>query len=56
MGSTMGSMDEFGEALKLLHEGVQPVIDSVYESEDAAKAFARLETGEQFGKVVIRWT
>jgi alcohol dehydrogenase len=34
--------------------GLRPVIDSVFEFEDAKEAFARLESGRHFGKVVIR--
>jgi alcohol dehydrogenase len=34
--------------------GLRPVIDSVFEFEDAKGAFARLESGRHFGKVVIR--
>ncbi|MBV8683743.1 MAG: zinc-binding dehydrogenase, partial [Caulobacteraceae bacterium] len=34
--------------------GLRPVIDSVFEFEDAKSAFARLESGRHFGKVVIR--
>jgi hypothetical protein len=32
------------------------VIDRVYDASDAADAYARLETGDQFGKVAIRWS
>jgi NADPH:quinone reductase-like Zn-dependent oxidoreductase len=55
LGSTMGNMDEFREVLALLHAGTKPVIDSVHHVDDAAKAFARLESGEHFGKVVLNW-
>lgn len=34
--------------------GIQPVIDTVYPFEDARQAFAHLERGGQFGKLVIR--
>ena len=55
LGSTMGNMDEFCEVVSLLKSGMKPVIDSVHESQNAAEAFARLESEEQFGKIVIRW-
>jgi len=55
MGSTMGTMDEFAEVTQLLREGMKPVIDSVYEAADAPQAIARLESSEQFGKIVLRW-
>ena len=56
LGSTMGDMYEFREVISLLESGVKPVIDSVHDATNAQEAFARLESGEQFGKVVIRWT
>jgi NADPH:quinone reductase-like Zn-dependent oxidoreductase len=56
IGSTMGDMNEFRQVATLLRSGAfRPVVDSVFEAKDAAKAFARLESGEQFGKVVLRW-
>lgn len=55
LGSTMGTMDEFTAAVQLLRGGMMPVIDSVHEAVDAQQAFARLESSDQFGKVVIRW-
>ena len=56
MGSTMGDMEEFAGVLELLANGVTPVIDSVYPYTEASDAFARLESGEQFGKIVIDWS
>ena len=56
MGSTMGDMEEFAAVLKLLEDGVTPVIDSIFPATEASQAFARLESGEQFGKIVIDWT
>jgi NADPH:quinone reductase-like Zn-dependent oxidoreductase len=55
LGSTMGDMDEFREVISLFKNGMEPVIDSVHEASDASAAFARLESGEQFGKIVLRW-
>lgn len=55
MGSTMGSEDEFEAITTELRGGhLLPVVDSVFTLEDGRAAFARLETGEQFGKVVVR--
>jgi NADPH:quinone reductase-like Zn-dependent oxidoreductase len=48
-------MDEFADVTQLLRDGLKPVIDSVYEANDAQQAFARLESSEQFGKIVLRW-
>ncbi|USN99207.1 MAG: zinc-binding dehydrogenase [Phycisphaeraceae bacterium] len=56
LGSTMGSPDDFREVTSLLRSGaLKPVIDSVHEAEEGRKAYEHLESGEQFGKVVIRW-
>lgn len=56
-GSTMGTNDEFREVVALFRAGLlAPVIDSVYPWAEAADAWARLESAEQFGKVVIDWT
>jgi NADPH:quinone reductase-like Zn-dependent oxidoreductase len=57
VGSTMGDMDEFRQVIALFRSGaLRPVIDKVYDASDAADAYARLETGDQFGKVAIRWS
>ncbi|MDA0803522.1 MAG: zinc-binding dehydrogenase [Planctomycetota bacterium] len=56
LGSTMGSMEEFAEVVALWSRGrVCPVVDSVHRPADGACAFSRLESGNQFGKVVIDW-
>jgi zinc-binding alcohol dehydrogenase/oxidoreductase len=56
VGSTMGDMDEFRQVIALFRSSaLRPVIDKVYDANDAADAYARLETGDQFGKVAIRW-
>ncbi|MHC4415703.1 MAG: zinc-binding dehydrogenase [Planctomycetota bacterium] len=56
VGSTMGDMSEFRQVVSLLRSGaLKPVIDTVHDAAGASEAYARLESGEQFGKVVIRW-
>jgi NADPH:quinone reductase-like Zn-dependent oxidoreductase len=56
LGSTMGTVDEFREVVALFNAGrLSPVIDRVYPAAQGAEAFARLESAEQFGKVVISW-
>jgi NADPH:quinone reductase-like Zn-dependent oxidoreductase len=56
LGSTMGDMEEFRAVTALLRCGaIRPVIDSVSAADHAAKAYARLESAEQFGKVVVTW-
>jgi NADPH:quinone reductase-like Zn-dependent oxidoreductase len=53
-GSTMGTLDELRALCRLVDAaGVRPVIDSTFALADAAEAFARLESGEAFGKVVL---
>ncbi len=55
MGSTMGNDGEFSAAAALFDTGaLQPPIDSVYDLENGQDAFARLASGAQFGKVVVR--
>lgn len=55
-GSTMGEMDEFRQVVSLFAAGaLKPVLDKVYDAADAADAYARLESGEQFGKVAVAW-
>jgi len=53
-GSTMGTPEDFRRMLDLYGNGLHPVIDTVMPLEDAAQAHARLESGEQFGKIVLR--
>ena len=56
IGSTMGDMQEFRKVIAIFSGGfMKPVIDKTYDAKDVRKAYARLETGEQFGKVVVRW-
>jgi len=54
VGSTMGTMHEFREVIALMQSGaMRPVIDSVHALSDAPQAYVRLESGAQFGKVVV---
>jgi len=56
LGSTMGDMSEFRAVTTLLQSGaIKPVLDSVHAPSKARAAFERLESREQFGKVVIDW-
>jgi NADPH:quinone reductase-like Zn-dependent oxidoreductase len=57
LGSTMGNGDEFRQVVSLFRSGaLMAVVDSVHEASDAAGAYARLESGDQFGKVVVSWS
>lgn len=54
LGSTMGSRREFAEIVRLAHEGrLWPVVDSVLPLAEGARAYARMQRGEQTGKLVI---
>lgn len=54
LGSTMGTRDELISLLQLCAEGVfTPVIDHVYGFSEVGTAFARLNSGDVFGKVVL---
>ena len=54
-GSTMGTPADFEGAYELIREGRARVhVDSVFPLADAAKAHERLESGAQFGKLVLR--
>jgi NADPH:quinone reductase-like Zn-dependent oxidoreductase len=56
VGSTMGSMDEFRGVVALMGSGaLRATVDEVVAPADAQAAYARLEAGEQFGKIVFRW-
>jgi len=55
MGSTMGNDAEFAAIVEELRAGrLIPPVDSVFTLADGAQAYARLESGAHFGKVVIR--
>ena len=54
LGSFMGSKGELAHAATLLFAGrVAPVIDSVFPLASAAEAHQRLESSEQFGKILL---
>lgn len=54
VGSTMGSRDELAGLLAFCAaKGVRPVIDSVLPLDQARDGFARMVSGEVFGKVVF---
>ena len=54
-GSTMGMPSDFEGAYELIRAGRARIhVDSVYPLAEAAKAHEHLESGAQFGKVVLR--
>jgi NADPH:quinone reductase-like Zn-dependent oxidoreductase len=55
VGSTMGTRDELVRLVAMLDAtGLRPPIDDVLPLERAAEAFARMQDGELFGKLVLR--
>jgi len=54
-GSTMGTKADFEGAYALLASGrAKPMVDSVFPLSQARAAHERLESGDQFGKIILR--
>jgi NADPH:quinone reductase-like Zn-dependent oxidoreductase len=53
LGSTMGTRADFEGAYDLVTAGATPIVDSVFPLAEARAAHERLESGEQFGKIVL---
>jgi NADPH:quinone reductase-like Zn-dependent oxidoreductase len=57
VGSTMGTREELVALLDLLAvTGIRPIVDSVYGFTQARDAFAHLNRGDAFGKIVLDHT
>ncbi|HEY5876626.1 MAG TPA: zinc-binding dehydrogenase [Ilumatobacteraceae bacterium] len=54
IGSTMGSYEEFAAVTRLIDQGVAVRIDQVVELRQYDQALARLQQGDQLGKIVLR--
>jgi NADPH:quinone reductase-like Zn-dependent oxidoreductase len=55
MGSTMGNDTEFDAITKEYRAGhFTPLVDSVFDISQGRQAFERLQSGQQFGKIVVR--
>jgi len=55
LGSTMGSHEDFRQMLRAVATArLKPVIDSVEPLDRCREAMAKMEKGEQFGKIVLR--
>jgi NADPH:quinone reductase-like Zn-dependent oxidoreductase len=55
LGSTMGNDAEFDAVVEHLRAGrLLPPIDRVYPLDEGREAFARMQDGAQFGKLVLR--
>jgi len=54
LGSTMGDVAAFNEALQLLNQQkIQPVVDTVFPMEKIQDAHGYLENGQQSGKIIL---
>ncbi len=53
IGSTMGSYEEFDDVSALVAQGVDVHVDRTYRLEEYVDALARLEQGDQLGKIVL---
>jgi NADPH:quinone reductase-like Zn-dependent oxidoreductase len=53
LGSTMGNASEFEAVLKALDQGLRPVVDQTFPLDRVQEALTRVDTSEQFGKVVL---
>jgi NADPH:quinone reductase-like Zn-dependent oxidoreductase len=55
MGSTMGNEAEFEAVTGEFHAGhLLPLVDSIFDISQGRQAFERLQSGQQFGKIVVR--
>ncbi|GAB1430036.1 zinc-binding dehydrogenase [Ignavibacteria bacterium] len=53
-GSTMGTDADFDAMLAFAERhDIMPTVDNVYSFDNATDAFARMEQGQQFGKIVV---
>jgi zinc-binding alcohol dehydrogenase/oxidoreductase len=56
IGSTMFTHDEFRKVSALVDSGkVRPKVDHVFDFGDLPEALARLDAGDQLGKVALRY-
>ena len=53
IGSSMGSYQEFAEVTRLVADGLAVHVDRTFGLDDYPAALARLEAGEQLGKIVL---
>lgn len=56
IGSTMGTLQDFRDVVELVAQNkIKPVIDGVFDYQNITEAHEWLESGGQFGKVIIRF-
>ncbi len=54
MGSTLGTYHEMDQMLNAVSASkIKPVIDTVERLENAAKAEAKMDQADQFGKIIL---
>jgi NADPH:quinone reductase-like Zn-dependent oxidoreductase len=54
LGSTMGTKEDFEGAYELVRSGeAKPIVDSVFPLAEARAAHERMESGDQFGKIIL---
>ncbi len=53
IGSTMGSYGEFATVVDLVEQGLDIAVDTEMDLSDYPEALARLEAGDQMGKIVL---
>ncbi len=55
LGSTMGTSEEFADMVQFVeNQKITPVIDSIFDLENGNEAFAHMDSGAQFGKIILR--
>ncbi len=55
LGTTMGTQEEFAAMISLFEKyQIKPVIDEVFNMQDAETAIRRMDDSKQFGKIVLR--
>lgn len=55
LGSTMGSENDFREMLQFVNDNqIIPIIDTIFSIENGEEAFRRLDSGNHFGKVILK--
>ncbi|BDE05167.1 alcohol dehydrogenase [Vulcanimicrobium alpinum] len=53
LGSSMGSPNDFRAMLAMWDGSIRPIVDSVFPMDDIVAAAKKVDSGEQFGKVVV---
>ena len=53
IGSTMGGYGEFADVVRLVEQGLPIAVDAELGVDDYPEALARLEAGDQMGKIVL---